>query len=81
VIETIRFPVRGMTCSSCVSRITRALRRLDGVEQVRIDLRAGTGTVAAIAAAGYGADLDAAVSIPTVARPGFGWRLVARLRS
>lgn len=92
--ETIRFPIEGMTCLSCVNRITRALRRLDGVEQIRIDLRAETGTVrrdplrasdqavtAAIAAAGYEADLGVAVSIPTVDHPGFATRLVARLRS
>jgi Cu+-exporting ATPase len=34
----IRFPVEGMTCSSCVGRISRALRRLDGVRGVRVDL-------------------------------------------
>jgi copper chaperone CopZ len=93
-METIRFPIAGMTCSSCVNRITRALRKLDGVERVRIDLRGETGTVrrdpvvapngalvAAIAAAGYEADLERAVTLPTVDRPGFAWRLVARLRS
>jgi Cu+-exporting ATPase len=94
VIETIRFPIEGMTCCSCVNRITRVLRTVDGVEQVRIDLRAETGTVrrdplvapdrtlvAAIAAAGYEADLAAAVALPTVARPGLASRLAARLRS
>ena len=93
MIETIRFPIEGMTCASCVNRITRALRTLDGVEQVRIDLRGATGTVrrdplrasdqalvAAIAAAGYEADFRAAVAIPTVDRPGFAARLVSRLR-
>ena len=92
--ETIRFPIAGMTCASCVNRITRALRELDGVDQVRIDLRGETGTlrrdpvvapdralVAAIAAAGYEADVDSAVTIPTVDRPGFVSRFVARLRS
>ena len=34
----IRFPVEGMTCQSCVARISRALRRLDGVRGVRVDL-------------------------------------------
>ena len=36
--EAIRFPVEGMTCSSCVVRISRALRKLDGVRGVRVDL-------------------------------------------
>ncbi len=35
----IRFRVEGMTCQSCVNRISRALRTLDGVRGVRVDLR------------------------------------------
>ena len=92
--ETIQFPIEGMTCTSCVNRIARALRKLDGVKHVKVDLGHETATlrrepslasnaalVRAVAAAGYQADLGAAVSIPTVDRPGFGARLVARLRS
>lgn len=69
--ETIRFPIAGMTCASCVNRITRVLRRLDGVTAVKVDLRRETATVTrepsrasdaalavAIAGAGYQADLD-----------------------
>ena len=33
-----RFPIEGMTCTSCASRITRAIRKLYGVEWVKIDL-------------------------------------------
>ncbi len=33
-VETIRFPVRGMTCGSCVNRIMRAVQKLDGVKKV-----------------------------------------------
>ncbi len=75
--ETIRFPVRGMTCGSCVNRITRAVRKLDGVTKVDVDLRRETATVrrepalvsnaalaAAVAGAGYDADLEAAVVLP-----------------
>lgn len=92
--ETIRFPIAGMTCSSCVNRITRALRRLDGVERVKIDLRGETGTVtreagrvsnaalaAAVAAAGYVAHLEAAIGVPATDRPGLAARVVARIRS
>lgn len=74
VFETIRFPVAGMTCGSCVNRITRALKRLDGVERVRVDLRNEAVTVrrdpdlvtnttlaAAIVDAGYAPDVEAAV--------------------
>ena len=77
--ETIRFPVAGMTCGSCVNRITRAIRRLDGVSRVDVDLRHETATVsrepalvsnaalaAAVAGAGYSADLSAAVIVPPV---------------
>jgi len=78
-IETIRFPVAGMTCSSCVSRISRALRRLDGVTTVDVDLRREIATVrrepalvsnaalaTAVQAADYEADLDASTIVPTV---------------
>jgi Cu+-exporting ATPase len=75
--ETIRFPVRGMTCGSCVNRIMRAVGRIDGVTRVRVDLGAETATVrrepalvsnaalaTAVAHAGYEADVDAAVVVP-----------------
>lgn len=75
--ETIRFPVSGMTCGSCVSRIARAVRKLDGVTKVDVDLRRETATVrrepalvsnaelaAAVAEAGYEADLASAVAVP-----------------
>ncbi len=34
-IETICVPVSGMTCSSCVNRITRSVKKVVGVESVR----------------------------------------------
>lgn len=87
--ESVRFPVSGMTCGSCVAHIAKALRRLPGVEAVRVDLRAETVTVrrdaglvssaslaAALASAGYQADLDAATVITDQERR--GW--LARLR-
>jgi Cu+-exporting ATPase len=74
-METIRFPVAGMTCASCINRITRSLRRLDGVERIKVDLGHETVTVrrdrdrasdaalaAAVAEAGYEADIDAATN-------------------
>jgi P-type Cu+ transporter len=75
--ETIRFPIAGMTCGSCVNRITRTVQKLDGVTRVRVDLRRENATVrrepalvsnaalaAAVGAAGYAADLDTAVILP-----------------
>ena len=94
MIETIEFPIRGMTCTSCVNRITRALRKLDGVERVKVDLRRETATVgrdldkvanvdlaAAVAAAGYEADVEAAVVVPNVDRLTLFERLLTRVRS
>lgn len=88
VSEAIRFPVAGMTCSSCVGHIIKAAGRVPGVEKVRVDLAGETATIcrdpalasdAAIAAAldeaGYQADIAAAVIVPTDDRTG----LIARL--
>jgi Cu+-exporting ATPase len=89
--ETLRFPVRGMTCSSCVSRIVRHVRRLDGVASVRVDLGSETATVRrdaarvpedaiarVIAEAGYEADLGAAVVVVPEADRGILGRLLRR---
>lgn len=61
--------VTGMTCASCVARVERALRRVPGVLEARVNLAAETATVdylpgtvsvadlkAAVEAAGYGAE-------------------------
>lgn len=57
--------VSGMTCKSCVARVDRALRELDGVEVVAVELRSGTvrirhasaltttSLIAKVSAAGY----------------------------
>jgi Cu+-exporting ATPase len=92
-IETIRFPIAGMTCGSCVNRITRTLRRVDGVAKVKVDLRHETATVgrdadlvsnaalaAAVEAAGYEADLGAAVTVPTAESRGLLDYLFRRTR-
>lgn len=89
--ETIRFPVAGMTCGSCVNRITRAVRKLEGVTRVDVDLRRETATVrrepalvsnaslaAAVAGAGYEADLTVAVVVPPGSERGILARLLGR---
>jgi len=76
-LDTIRFPVAGMTCASCVGHIEHAVRAVEGVRRVRVDLRRETATVsrepalvsnaalaAAVEAAGYRANLAAAVAVP-----------------
>lgn len=75
--ELVRFPITGMTCGACVSRITRVLRSIDGVEAVRVDLRRETATVrreparvsdatlaAAVSRAGYEAGIDSIETLP-----------------
>ena len=72
-IEIVSFPVDGMTCASCVNRITRFLEKVDGVAGADVNLAAESATVrfdpsrvalpdlaAAVDAAGYVAHLDRA---------------------
>jgi Cu+-exporting ATPase len=71
LIEMISFPVEGMTCASCVNRITRYLKKVDGVENAAVNLATESATVrfdrartdlpalvAAVEAAGYLARVD-----------------------
>ena len=89
--ETIRFPVSGMTCGSCVNRIMKVVGKVDGVTKVSVDLRAETATVrrepalvsnaalaAAVAAAGYEADVDHAVVVQPGSDRSFLDRLLGR---
>ena len=72
-LETVSFPVEGMTCAACVNRITRFLDHVDGVEAASVNLATETATVrfdpgradiaglgAAVEAAGYEARTDRA---------------------
>ena len=69
----VRFPVEGMTCASCVNRIERYLRKVDGVIEANVNLATETAAVrfdpthvdfdilrSAVEAAGYEARLDLA---------------------
>ena len=89
--ETISFHVSGMTCCSCVNRIMKVVGKVDGVTKVSVDLRKETTTVrrepalvsnaalaAAVAAAGYKADVDAAVVVPPGSDRTFLDRLLGR---
>ena len=69
-MSEINLDVSGMTCGSCVKHVTGALKPLDGVEDVSVDLAAGKVTVtrttdkaddliAALIEDGYPAQLDA----------------------
>ncbi len=70
---SLRFPVLGMTCASCVGRVERALRAVPGVADVSVnpatelaDVRADAGTdPQALAVAMRAAVSDAGYSLPT----------------
>jgi copper chaperone len=44
-MTTQTYTVTGMTCSHCVQSVSAELGRLDGVENVRVDLAGGVVTV------------------------------------
>jgi Cu+-exporting ATPase len=74
-IEIVSFPVEGMTCASCVNRITRFLDKVEGVEEAHVNLASESATVrfdparvdvaalaTAVDAAGYVARVEQAAS-------------------
>jgi Cu+-exporting ATPase len=74
-IEVVSFPVEGMTCASCVNRITRFLNKVEGVEAANVNLASESATVrydaeqltvadlvAAVDAAGYVARVEQVAS-------------------
>lgn len=80
----IEFEIGGMTCASCVARIERKLKKVEGVENASVNLATERGTVTfdsqrvavpqlieAVEAAGYKATLyqEAASQITNVAGP------------
>jgi Cu+-exporting ATPase len=86
--ELMRIPLEGMTCSSCVSRITRALRKVDGVQSVKVDLASDSAIVGfdggrtsleaigrAIRAAGYEARVETSGPFAPAVHRGFLSRL------
>ena len=70
-LENVSFPVEGMTCASCVNRITRFLNKVEGVAEANVNLASESATVrydperigvadlvAAVDAAGYVARVE-----------------------
>ena len=39
--KQIILPIKGMTCANCVATIERNLKKLDGVEDVAVNLSSG----------------------------------------
>lgn len=44
-METTEIKVNGMTCGSCVASVTKALKRVPGVQDVEVDLGSGIARV------------------------------------
>ena len=76
-----KFNVTGMTCSACSAHVDKAVRRLDGVCEVNVNLLGGSMTVdwdggltpdqivSAVEKAGYGASLPGAAGEKAQAQP------------
>ncbi|HXI45127.1 MAG TPA: heavy metal translocating P-type ATPase, partial [Candidatus Acidoferrales bacterium] len=60
-LEIVSFPIEGMTCASCVNRITRFLAKVEGVAEANVNLASESATVRYDPAALTVADLVAAV--------------------
>lgn len=41
------YTVQGMTCGHCAAAVTREVQRIDGIQDVRVDVGSGTLTVSA----------------------------------
>jgi copper chaperone len=44
-MQTTELKVNGMTCGSCVASVTKALKRVPGVQDVEVDLGSGVARV------------------------------------
>ena len=76
-----KFTVTGMTCSACSAHVDKAVRKLEGVTEVNVNLLGGSmtvewsgsltedGIIAAVVDAGYGASLPVSTSISSQAKP------------
>ncbi len=89
--QQVRFPIDGMTCTSCVAHISRAVGKVDGVESVKVDLASDSAVVAydsaraslteigwAVRQAGYEPHVEAAESWVAPPRRGLLARLTQR---
>ena len=86
--ELMRIPIEGMTCTSCVAHITKTVRKVEGVETVKVDLGSESAIVGfdaartsltaigeAIVEAGYEPHVEQAEPFVTVAHRGVLARL------
>ncbi|CAI8714230.1 copper chaperone [Pseudomonas sp. IT-196MI5] len=81
-MRIVELQVQGMSCGSCVKHVTEALRPLEGVSGVEVDLRAGRVKVSgdsdsyalltALQDAGYPAQLGTLESVASEKTSGCG---------
>jgi len=81
-MKTVELQVQGMSCGSCVKHVTEALRPVEGVSDVTVDLQAGRVKVSgdsdshallsALQEAGYPAQLATMESVPSKKASGCG---------
>ena len=81
-MKIVELQVQGMSCGSCVKHVTGALRPLEGVNDVTVDLQAGRVKVsgdsdshallAALENAGYPAELTTVESVESKKTSGCG---------
>jgi copper chaperone len=57
--------IKGMTCQHCVMAVTRALSAIDGIKDVKVDLKTGTATYDEIK------PVDASVITATIKKAGY----------
>jgi Cu+-exporting ATPase len=46
LLQTVTLPVEGMTCASCVARVEKALKQVDGVKEANVNLATEKVTIA-----------------------------------
>lgn len=61
-METLVLKIGGMTCNHCKMKVEKALRTMDGVENVQVDLNTGQATVSFNSAKLRAEDLRTVVS-------------------
>jgi Cu+-exporting ATPase len=69
--RTIDLAIEGMTCASCVARVEKSLRKVEGVEEVAVNLATNRARVKGLG------NLDVAALIERVERAGYGAAPVA----
>ncbi|MBM3269276.1 MAG: heavy-metal-associated domain-containing protein [Candidatus Sericytochromatia bacterium] len=65
-LKTEKFEITGMTCTSCVEKVTQSVSKRAGVRTVNVDLESGVGTITYEAG-----KVDAARIIASIKEAGF----------